>query len=922
MNILRLVKTCLRAHLGLTSDRIWLGVAAAVALAIGVGLWRIGSGVVPVAVAAEARLSELSQALRGGEGLGTGDWGPGTGESFTNPKSPVPSPSSEVLDGLYYQVSQVAQELGPVGDTARWAGRFAPVVAWFPVAQQEITAWVGQVERARKDLSAASSLLALSSQLLDLYSDAQAALATQDAANALPSLKARAGVLETGFFRTTNAFARASHRQRQCRDGEERPKPACSVAKASRMRQGILLQTPAVRDLTTLLGNAEERMLSASEAGREVSGLLVELLDLAEAAQPLMEIGKGGFQTRPYNGVEAAPMTIEPYPRSTFAQSRSYNGVEAAPMTIESLSDALTRLDERAKSARARASNAARLVEYSGQADWLLPRLNELDSALIAVSSIARAGRVAFEALEGVDMSSPVNGGLLHAFEALSARSDEIAAAIAELEEAQLRVQGTGYGVQGDDTPNPVPRTLYPLVAGLQLISSIAPIAREALGAEGVRRYLVLGQSADELRATGGFVSSVWLVTFEGGRLADVRYEDAVRVDDWDRLALYPKAPPGLEEHMGAWVWLLRDVSWDADFPTTAQAAQDIYRLGRRQDVDGVIAINQWTIQRLIEAVGEIPSPNGEVPLTPSGFISALEQGTDEHGRAYMDLVLQGLLDRLGNPVSMAELIRLASALRDTLQSRDTLVYLDDPRLQQAVSDLGWDGRIRQDGADYLYVVDSNVGWSKVDRNIERRVSYVVDLRRESAPRASLRLEYLNHSAPGSSPCEPQWLNRGASYGQLKNACYWDFLTVYMPQRARLLNATPLPLPEYSVAVNGGYGTPGQDTGAVSSLHGKLVFSGLTAIEAGARSEIVLAYDLPASVVQKEGDRLTYQLLVQKQPGVQGRRVEVELLLPEGYSLTQGALPPAQTSESRVSFVFDLTQDTTLKVELARDADG
>lgn len=889
MNIVRLIQARLMPRLGLTSDRIWLGVAAAVAFAIGIGLWRVGSGVGPIFGAAEARLSELSQALLEGEGLGD--------EKLSlSPQFPVLSPSSSgtALDDLYYQVSQVAQELGPVGDTARWVGRFAPALAWFPGAQPELTAWAGQVERARKDLSAASSLLSLSSQLLDLNSDAQAALASQDMAHALPSLKARARILETGFFSNTSALARASHRKWQCRDGERHPGPACSIAKASHIGpgRGILLQTSVIRDLTSLLGSAEERMLAASEAGYQVSRLLSALLDVADAAQPLMEMGRGGFQPRPYNGVEPTPMTAE------------------------ALGAALVRLDERAQSARRRASEVTWLIENNGQADWLLPRLNELDGALKALSSVARAGSTILEALEGVDLSAPMDGGLLRAFEALSARSDAIAAAIAELD------GGPGAGEQPKSSV-PGPQSLVlPMMAGLQLISGITPIAREVLGAEGVRRYLVLGQSADELRATGGFVSSVWLVTFEGGRLADVHYEDAVRVDDWDRLALYPKAPPGLEEHMGAWVWLLRDVSWDADFPTTAQAAQDIYRLGKRQDVDGVIAVNQWTLHRLIGAVGEIPSPDGNALLTSATFLSALEQGSDEHGRAYMDLVLQGLLNRLGKPMSMAELIRLASALHDSLRARDTLVYLNDPRLQQVVSDLGWDGRVRQDGADYLYVVDSNVGWSKVDRNIERHVSYVVDLRRESAPRASLKLEYLNHSAPGSSPCEPQWLNRGASYDHLKNACYWDFLTVYMPQRARLLSATPLPLPEYSVAVNGGYGTPGQDTGVVSSLHGKLVFSGLMVIEAGARKEIALAYNLPASVVRKEGDRLTYRLLVQKQPGVQGRRVEVELLLPEGYSLAQGTPPPAQASQSQVSFVFNLTQDTTLNVELSSDADG
>ena len=117
----------------------------------------------------------------------------------------------------------------------------------------------------------------------------------------------------------------------------------------------------------------------------------------------------------------------------------------------------------------------------------------------------------------------------------------------------------------------------------------------------------MLGHSADEIRGTGGFVSSVWLVRFESGKLTKVDYFDSARVDDWERLLLYPKAPGGLEEHMNAWVWLMRDVSWDPDFPTTALAAQDMFRLGQRREVDGVIAINQWTLLKLVESLGSIP---------------------------------------------------------------------------------------------------------------------------------------------------------------------------------------------------------------------------------------------------------------------------------------------------------------------------
>jgi hypothetical protein len=459
------------------------------------------------------------------------------------------------------------------------------------------------------------------------------------------------------------------------------------------------------------------------------------------------------------------------------------------------------------------------------------------------------------------------------------------------------------------------------LSEGLQLVNDFAPIGAEFVGAEGTRKYLLIGQSADELRATGGFVSAIWLVTFENGELTDVRYHDVVLVDDTERLMLYPPAPPGLETHMNARVWLMRDVSWEPDFPTAAQTAADMYKVGQQQDVDGVVAFNQWTFLSVVEGLGSIASPGGGPNITPRNLLSNLEQGTDEHGRVYTDLTLQGVIERLKRPLSMYTLMRVASAVHGSLESRDLLLFVDDPEVQSVIKGHGWDGAVRQDEADYIYVVDSNVGWSKVDRNIERQLTYTVDLRKEHRARISLVLRYNNHSGPGSPGCEPQWLNRGTEYGQLKNACYWNYWRVYVPQGARLLSSTPLPLPKYSVAAEIGRAQPGEDTVSVSSSYNKSVLSGLFALAAGHTNEVSLVYDLPARLFHRNQDEISYRLLVQKQPGIRRREVTVEFILPDGFRLASSSVSPASDGESRVRFSLLIDRDTELAAVFTRGQD-
>ncbi|MGC8000595.1 DUF4012 domain-containing protein, partial [Salmonella enterica] len=60
-----------------------------------------------------------------------------------------------------------------------------------------------------------------------------------------------------------------------------------------------------------------------------------------------------------------------------------------------------------------------------------------------------------------------------------------------------------------------------------------SPIAPEMMGLSELRRYLVVAQNDDELRATGGFISGAGVIAVENGRIASFDFKDAYQVDDW-----------------------------------------------------------------------------------------------------------------------------------------------------------------------------------------------------------------------------------------------------------------------------------------------------------------------------------------------------------------------------------------------------
>ena len=358
------------------------------------------------------------------------------------------------------------------------------------MAHHELLAWSRQMVRVERDLDAAVELLDSASRLLDRYSEAQTSLLTAGPGGPAPRLRAQVLDLEASFAASLEATADAR------REGRS---------------YSAILQLPRARDLVDRMEQLEDRMLTASDVGYQVSGLLAELVDLADGARPLM----GQFVV---------------------------NGAEPEPWTTETLRATLTSVNERTLSARSRVEKVSGLIAATDQSEQLLVRLEALEQVLVVLVAVNRAGIAGLNVIEPTAASMERSsgglltggGGLLEIFDAFVENHQEVEDAVAELERAQAIIRelesDNSLGVAG--RLSDISEFVTDLRSGLEFADRIAPMGRSLLAAGGVRRYLVLGQSADELRGTGGFVSGLWLITVQNGELTDIRYHDSVRVDD------------------------------------------------------------------------------------------------------------------------------------------------------------------------------------------------------------------------------------------------------------------------------------------------------------------------------------------------------------------------------------------------------
>lgn len=404
------------------------------------------------------------------------------------------------------------------------------------------------------------------------------------------------------------------------------------------------------------------------------------------------------------------------------------------------------------------------------------------------------------------------------------------------------------------------------------------------LGWQGRKRYLVLAQDPAELRPTGGFTGTYGLVTFEDGRLTERRFHDVYTLDAQPGLP-YVQPPDALRDHLlGDFPWQLADANWSPDFPTSAQNAVRMYELeSGDNDIDGVIGITTFAIDRILGVTGPIHVPDydttvaaGETTLKSLALTRAAtdpdvnrKQFLDDFGAAVLDALFdvptsgwQGLLSTLGGVGDE----RLAS------------VWFEDPVLQAAVEGTPWAGEVRQDPGDFVFVVDANQApASKYNLVVTRSTDLDIRLDTDGNARTALTLTYHNDAG-----------REGEPYASLRA---WStnpdgVLATYV--RVLTPRATEID------AVAGGGLAPVSAPESIDTEAGRNVFANYLLAPPG---DTVIRYrwSSPGVVARTALGAYEYRLTIQKQPGMGSEPTVVRVRLPEGAQVT--SLPAGASFE-------------------------
>ena len=435
--------------------------------------------------------------------------------------------------------------------------------------------------------------------------------------------------------------------------------------------------------------------------------------------------------------------------------------------------------------------------------------------------------------------------------------------------------------------------------AGLAILPGV-------LGSEGPRLYLLGMQNSAELRGSGGAILQFAFLSVDDGRARLMTPRTVYKVDIERRVISIDLPRDAWYQQGIADARRFGNANWSPDWPLSAKLTLAYARAARKRfdvsfpaQIDGVIAVDPLTMEKLVPATGpqRIGAGHRLTRKTIVNFVLHKAYATypiPATRRSVLRQVVERFYEELLTPRHPAKLL---TGLGESLSEKHVQIWLARPEEQSFVERMNWDGSIdKARGKDFFYAVQQNVGGNKLDYFAGQTDEIAV---RPSGSDAlvSATIRIRN----GVFLPQPRW-----SLGD-SGPLHRPMVNLYVPRRARLLawkvEGKRLDAPEPAI---GPEGRP-----AEHRERGKKVWSATLEIPAGKQGALAFRYRVPG-VVRTVGGRTFYRLVLQRQPKVRPEMLTVRFGLPAGARGVRG--PGWRRRASTLIWQRALKEDTALEV--------
>ncbi len=242
------------------------------------------------------------------------------------------------------------------------------------------------------------------------------------------------------------------------------------------------------------------------------------------------------------------------------------------------------------------------------------------------------------------------------------------------------------------------------------------------------QRYLVVLQNSDELRATGGFLGSFFVLETAAGRIRQPIIIQDIYVPD-GQFQGFIQAPKGLAEYLSSGKGMrLPDANWWPNFPDSATQILYFFQNIDKKNYDGVIAINLQLVEDLLDLTGEIYLPDYKQSVNKSNFaqIARADRLNFFPGSQEKANFLNHFLKMF--KIKLVEIIKenpqqFISLIEKTIKNKNVQIYSSDAEIAEILNRRKLDGEMHNEAQQlYYFLVESNVGINKANRLVNRQV--------------------------------------------------------------------------------------------------------------------------------------------------------------------------------------------------------
>lgn len=491
---------------------------------------------------------------------------------------------------------------------------------------------------------------------------------------------------------------------------------------------------------------------------------------------------------------------------------------------------------------------------------------------------------------------------------------------------------------------------------------SLSEELNDFLGVGQDKRYLLVFQNNNELRASGGFLGSYALIDFSRGEIKNLEVPAGGSYDTEGGLRVLVEAPKPL--HLVNPLWHFWDANWWPDWETSAKNLMWFYEKSSGPSVDGVISFTPTVIENLLEITGPIDmtkdygvvidkdnfwsvtqgliekTGNPELYSTSSPWGQQLAPeikdqtiiGEQNQPKKIIGDLMNKIISILPTKFDQENFVKIFKALDKSLAEKQILLYFTNHNLQEKIKDNSWAGEVKSSPSDYLMVVNTNIGGQKSDRLIEESIKHEASFAEDGSILVRLKI-IREHKG-----------TKGTPFTGVRNV---DWLRVYVPLGSQLISASGFnpppsssfeePLPGWQknplVEKTEGRAVVHEDSGtSIYFENRKTVFANWLMLDPGEKREVVLEYKLPFGLKKEllgkglagrlnqwlnkdqAGELYAYSLLIQKQPGAKASWFESSLKSPENHSFFWKYPENLAIMEGSWEFKADLAVDRYYKL--------